>query len=342
MSDRCSTGPRLLACATLAATGCSLGIQGVDPKWDGKIEPVCGSGAVTFDQIFGASLLIAASGTLAKSPSGIGAAVTVPFAAAGVLYELAALRGGRRVSECQRARAQWRNSNMIKPIDAAPPGQAVATAAPAPAVARPTPAPATASQRVPASQAPRAPPAPIASAPTSSLWAAGVSDAEQALARRLYVAGNHAFVERRYAEALAIYKRAITHWDHPAIRFNMVVCLIELGQPIEARGHLERSLAYGVEAIGADAHAKALAYRDRLDRMLVRLTLDCPEPGEEILLDGQLIFVGPGQVSRFVLPGEHQVVGSKRGYLPVTKRIVLVAGRPETYQIRLDPSGVPP
>ncbi|MBC7976019.1 MAG: hypothetical protein H7138_13690 [Myxococcales bacterium] len=173
-------------------------------------------------------------------------------------------------------------------------------------------------------------------------WAAGVSDAEQALARQLYAAGNHAFVERRYAEALATYKRAITHWDHPAIRFNMVVCLMELGQPIEARGHLDRSLAFGVAAIGPDAHAKAIAHRERLDRMLVRLTLDCPEPGEEILLDGQLIFVGPGQVSRYVLPGEHQVVGTKRGYLPATKRIKLVAGQPETYQIRLDPSGAPP
>ena len=306
MSPRAAMRARLLAWPALAVVGCSFGIQGVDPKWDGKTEPVCSSAAVTVDRVLGVSLLIAAAATLGQNRDEVSAAVSAPFAGLGMLYWFSAFRGAQRVSECQRVRAQWRNSNMIKPIAAAPPAQAS-----------------------------------VSSAPTSRPWAAGVSEAEQAVALELYVAGNHDFVEHRYPEAVTSYKRALAHWDHPAIRFNLAVCLLELGLPVAARGHLERSLAYGVSVLGAEAYAQALAYRARLDRQLVRLTLDCPEPGEEILLDGERIFVGPGQVTRFVLPGEHQVVASKRGYLPATKRIVLVMGQPQIYQIRLDPGAAP-
>jgi len=306
MSPGAAMCARFLVCPALAVVGCSFGIQGVDPKWDGKTEPVCSRAAVAVDRLIGASLLIAASATFGQNRNEIGAAVSAPIFGLGMLYELSALHGARRVSECQMVRAQWRNSNMIKPIAAAPPAQAS-----------------------------------VSSAPTSRPWAAGVSKAEQAVALELYVVGNHAFVEHHYPEALASYKRALAHWDHPAIRFNLAVCLLELGLPVAARGHLERSLAYGANVLGAEAYAQALAYRARLDRQLVRLTLDCPEPGEEILLDGELIFVGPGQVTRFVLPGEHRVVASKLGYLPAIKRIVLVVGQPETYQIRLDPGAAP-
>lgn len=310
----------LRACAVIALTGCSFGMQGVSPTWDGKTEPSCSSTAVMMDRLVGASLLVAASATFAQNSNELGAAVTVPIAGIGVLYEVAASYGARRVAECQRARAQWRNSNVIKPVaDDAPAAAHVASSA----------APSRSSSSSSSSSSSARP------------WATGVSEADQARALEIYVAANRAFVERRYADALLQYKGALTHWDHPAIRFNMVVCLLELGQPVEARGHLERSLAYGAAALGPDAYAQALGHRDRLDRQLVRLTLDCPEPDEDVLLDGQLIFKGPGQVTRFVLPGEHQVVASKQGYLPATKRIMLVAGKPETYQVRLDPRAAP-
>src|ERR1041384_5557334 len=66
-------------------------------------------------------------------------------------------------------------------------------------------------------------------------WAAGVSESEQAVALKLYVAGNLEFAESRFAQALAKYKEAIQHWEHPAIRYNMAVCLINLDQPLEAK-----------------------------------------------------------------------------------------------------------
>lgn len=193
----------------------------------------------------------------------------------------------------------------------------VASASPVAAQAQPPPDPMTS----PAGDAPRP-------------WAAGVSELEQAIALELYVAGNSEFAESRFAQALAKYREAIRHWDHPAIRFNMTVCLINLGQPIEAREHLERSLTYGAGALGADAHAQAVTYRKLLDAQLTHVTISCPEPEAQVTLDGQPLFTGPGTAERFLLPGEHQVVATKPGMQAALQTLALVAGKPVSLELR--------
>jgi len=39
-------------------------------------------------------------------------------------------------------------------------------------------------------------------------------------------------------------------------------------------------------------------------------------------------------VDRFLLPGEHRIVATKPGFLPATRKVVLVAGQPVSYEIR--------
>src|SRR5207344_2845737 len=146
----------------------------------------------------------------------------------------------------------------------------------------------------------------------------------QAAARALHAAGNQEFVQGHYVQALAKYREAIGRWEHPAIRFNIAVCLINLDQPVEAMDNLERSLVYGSAALGLELYAQALAHRKRLEGQLSRLTLDCPEPDEEVRLDGKLVYRGPGVVDLFVLPGEHQVIATKAGFLPASRSIVVV------------------
>ncbi|HEX7837551.1 MAG TPA: tetratricopeptide repeat protein [Kofleriaceae bacterium] len=164
-------------------------------------------------------------------------------------------------------------------------------------------------------------------------WAAGVSETEQANATELYVAGNREYSELRFAQALAKYKEAIAHWDHPAIRYNMAICLINLDQLIEARDNLERSLAYGAAPLDGDKYGQGLSYRKLLEARLAHLALTCGEPGADVTLDGKLLFTGPGTVERFVLPGEHQVVATKRGFLTVSRILVGDAGKLTTLDI---------
>jgi hypothetical protein len=167
-------------------------------------------------------------------------------------------------------------------------------------------------------------------------WAAGVSAEQQALALTIYDAGNAEFVESRFTQAAARYREALTHWDHPAIHFNLAVALINLDEPIDAREHLEKSLAFGPAGIGGDGvHAQALTYTKLLDGQLARLALRCDEPGAEVSLDGLRVFVGPGQAERFLRPGPHQIVATKRGYVSSTETVELSAGTQLQHRVEL-------
>jgi hypothetical protein len=292
----------IVGAAITALSGCSLNMASIDSRQPLTAEPACSDGTVLLDRIVGASLVIAGTSTLSANQDEATVAVSGVAIGAGLLYFLAASVGARRYTECQVARTHWVYSNAIK---ARPPGPRLA-GAPAPAL-------------LPGNERP---------------WAAGVSERAQALAFELYSDGNREFVEMRFVQALAKYREAIRHWDHPAIRFNIAVCLINLDQLVEARDSLERSLKYGVTALGADAYAQALKQRTLLHGKLARLTLDCPEPDEEVMIDGKLVFKGPGTVEQFVLPGEHHVVATKPGFLPASRKIVLAAGASAAFEIR--------
>lgn len=166
-------------------------------------------------------------------------------------------------------------------------------------------------------------------------WAVGVSDTEQATALAIYQEANAEFEEARYAQALAKYGDAIKHWDHPSIRFNMVVCLINLDQPLEAFDDLERALKYGAQPFSADVFAQALTYQKLLLGQLARLQVTSAEPGAEVTLDGAKLFVAPGNVTKLVRPGDHQIVATKSGFLTATTPLVLVGGKVTVVDVRL-------
>ena len=65
-------------------------------------------------------------------------------------------------------------------------------------------------------------------------WAVSITDAKKQQAQALLERGNALFLDRHFVEALAIYRDAIAVWDHPAICFNIVRCLIQLQRSVEA------------------------------------------------------------------------------------------------------------
>jgi hypothetical protein len=173
--------------------------------------------------------------------------------------------------------------------------------------------------------------------PDDRPWARGVSDADQALATELYIAGNHEFSESRFAQALAKYREAIAHWDHPAIRFNMAVCQINLDRPVDARNNLTRSLAYDERPLGPVKYSQALTYRKLLDAQLAHVKVVCDEPGAQIMLDGKLVFRGPGAVDEYLMPGTHQVVATKAGFPTASQAFVGVANQLTEIQLTVEP-----
>jgi hypothetical protein len=170
-------------------------------------------------------------------------------------------------------------------------------------------------------------------------WAAGVAEARQAEARKLFDAGNLLFEQARYGQALSIYRDAVKAWDHPAIRYNMAVANIHLDQPLAAYEDLESALRFGSAPLERDAYAQALTYQKLLLGQLARLKVSCTEPGAQLFLDGELVLTGPGERSSVLLPGKHQLVASKPGFVAATRAVELVAG--STVEETLAPSALP-
>ena len=183
---------------------------------------------------------------------------------------------------------------------------------------------------------------PASNGGTERPWAIGVSEAEQKTAFELFDNGNREFAESHTAQALQSYREAIQHWDHPSIRYNIAVCLIDLNQPLEADDNLERSLAFGESALPAAQYREALRYQKLLAAQLARIAITAQQPGMQITLDGKLLFTAPGSVNRKLLPGEHEIVASSAGFSTRSTRLVLVAGKSTSYDVgRLELVSVP-
>src|SRR6476620_10100923 len=108
-------------------------------------------------------------------------------------------------------------------------------------------------------------------------WAEGVPQEQQDQALGLFKEGNQLFEASQHAAALARYREALKIWEHPAIRYNAAVVLINLDQPLAAFDDLERALRYGVAPLGADTYQQALTYRKLLLGQLAELEVSCNE-----------------------------------------------------------------
>jgi hypothetical protein len=166
-------------------------------------------------------------------------------------------------------------------------------------------------------------------------WADGVPETEQTRAYELFGQGNDLLEKGLYAPALDLYRQAIGHWDHPTIRYNMAVALINLQQTLDAYDNLEKSLRFGAAALEPDIYKQALAYQRLLGGQVVELTIACTRAGARISLDGHDLFTCPGTRIERLLAGGHRLVGEQSGYLTRTINLALSGGERRTLAMEL-------
>ena len=170
-------------------------------------------------------------------------------------------------------------------------------------------------------------------------WTTGVTARQKADAQKLLEAGNALFLDKKYADALEQYRRAVAVWDHPAIRFNIVRCLIQLDRGVEASQNLALALKYGAAPLEEAVYSEALAYQKLLANQIGELRVRCAQAAVKLTLDGQPLAPCPGEQTRTVSPGTHQLVGTKPGFLPRTADVVVVGGKRADVGIALVPLG---
>ena len=125
-----------------------------------------------------------------------------------------------------------------------------------------------------------------------------MTDAQKASAKVLLDAGNSLFVQHDYVAALDKYRQAIAAWDHPAIRFNIVRCLIQLDRTLEASDNLQVALAYGAAPLEDSVYSEALAYGKLLANQIGHVEVHCTQPGVDVSLDGQHVVGCPARPTR--------------------------------------------
>ncbi len=173
--------------------------------------------------------------------------------------------------------------------------------------------------------------------PAEPPWARGVNEAARERARAGLADGNTRFLERDYPVALEVYQAALRDWDHPAIRFNIVRCLIQLGRPVEAFEQLELALRYGSAPLEDAVYTEAVAYQKLLQGQIGDLTVRCTQAPGQVTLDGKPVIGCPGEVTRRLPPGRHQIVVRAPGFLTRTDEVEVIAGRPTALDLRLVP-----
>lgn len=171
-------------------------------------------------------------------------------------------------------------------------------------------------------------------------WSKGVSDAAQTRALQLFQQGNTFLEQTRYTEAVAKYEQALKAWDHPNIRFNMAICLINMRQPLAAWDHLTHALRFGDAPLGKRLHAEAMTYQAALQASLAELTIKSTQPDVTITVDGVQLLIGPGERTTKLLAGRHQVVATRPGYVTDTRALDLPAGSPVIAELELVPEAV--
>jgi hypothetical protein len=146
-------------------------------------------------------------------------------------------------------------------------------------------------------------------------------------------AGDAAYRERRFADALDAYNRAFQLSPDPRITFNRSRALTALARYPEALAALEefeRTAAPELKARVRNLEALAADLRSRVGT----LTLRGAPAGARVLIAGRVVGATPFTETR-VNAGDVTLEVFADGYMPFSRRVEIAGGRPTVVDVRL-------
>lgn len=219
----------------------------------------------------------------------------------------------------------------------------IATAAPAIAQPKP-PTPAPAPSPAPPTPGPTLPGAggPVTADDLATAqqeddrpWAKGVSPDEQRAALALFNDGNSLLRDALFPKAVEKYREALSHWDHPAIHYNLALALVNLDQPVEMYDALDKAMAFGAAPLDADKYDRAKGYKILVEKQLALVELSIAVPEATVVFDGKQVLTGPGTWEARVRAGEHAIVARAEGYSPTQLNQRIEGGETSRLDLKL-------
>lgn len=169
-------------------------------------------------------------------------------------------------------------------------------------------------------------------------WAEGVTEDKKSVAKAKLEEGNALYLKAEYEQAMASYNAALEAWNHPAIRFNLVRCQVQLKDMVKAGENLELALKYGKDPFTEEVYQEVLTFQKMLENMVGEIEVSCKQEGATLTFDGQpFIDKCPGSQKRRVVPGRHAVVATKDGFLTKEMPVIVIGGKKESVSVELIP-----
>ena len=161
-----------------------------------------------------------------------------------------------------------------------------------------------------------------------------VSPDDETAALIAFRQGNTQLNDGFFIKAVEKYRESLSHWNHPAIHYNLALALINLDQPIGVFEELTMAMAFGPDPLGdKEKFDRAKGYMKLVEGQLADIEVSCDKIGAKVSVDGKEVFVAPGKFGQKVRVGKHTFYADKEGY---NARITApYIGPGETYRVEL-------
>jgi hypothetical protein len=148
-----------------------------------------------------------------------------------------------------------------------------------------------------------------------------------------------ALVEGRlYEAALVEFRQAYERSPHFAVLYNIGLCEVALGHPLEAVEALSKYLREGGAEVPANRRQQVEMQVAELESRFAELSITAEPSGARIVLDGREIGRAPLEKPVRVPAGAHEISASLEGSLTASRRIDLAEAERRTIDFVLTPA----
>jgi hypothetical protein len=143
--------------------------------------------------------------------------------------------------------------------------------------------------------------------------------------------------ERSYAEALVEFEKAYDQSPHYAVLYNIGLCLVALGRPLDAVETFSRYLREGGAEVPEERRTQIQARIAELEARFAELTITADRGGTLVTVDGREIGRTPLERPVRVPAGVHEISATLDGVPVVRRRIELAETERRTIEFAFAP-----